>query len=107
VTLYKVLAENGRNAIVMASPITGRTHQIRLHLMGIGCPIVGDSLYYAESEHIDRHALHSWRTTFPHPVSGEEIMAISPIPEDISSLISALGLEIPSEDELLKTILSD
>jgi hypothetical protein len=34
-------------------------------------------------------------------------MAISPIPEDISSLISALGLEIPSEDELLKTILSD
>ncbi|MBP3368534.1 MAG: RluA family pseudouridine synthase [Clostridia bacterium] len=107
VTLYKVLAENGKNAIVMASPITGRTHQIRLHLMGIGCPIVGDSLYYAESEHIERHALHSWRTTFPHPESGEEITAISPTPEDIAGLISAVGLELPPEEELLKIHLEE
>jgi len=107
VTICKVLAENGRNAIVMASPITGRTHQIRLHLMGIGCPIVGDSLYYAESEHIDRHALHSWRTTFPHPASGEEVVAISPVPEDIISLISALELEMPDEEELAKIVLTD
>ncbi len=107
VTLYKVLAENGKNAVVLASPITGRTHQIRLHLMGIGCPIVGDSLYYAESEYIDRHALHSWRTTFPHPVSGEETVVISPIPEDIAYLMSALGLETPPEEELLNINLTE
>lgn len=98
VTVYKTLYENGKNAIVMASPLTGRTHQIRLHLAGIGCPIVGDSLYGTESEFISRHALHSWKTEFPHPVSGEKIHAVADIPNDIMELISKLGLEFNCEN---------
>ncbi len=95
ITEYKVLSDNGSYAVVEASPITGRTHQIRLHMAGIGCPIVGDSLYGSESDYINRHALHSWKTVFPHPKSGENITVVSDIPEDIATLINVLGLELP------------
>lgn len=92
VTNYEVLADNGKNSIVLASPITGRTHQIRVQFAGIGCPVTGDTLYGSESPFIGRHALHSWRTVFPHPMSGEDITVTSPLPEDIRALIDALGL---------------
>ncbi len=94
VTSYRTLTDNGRQSIVLASPLTGRTHQIRIHFASRGFPIIGDSLYGTESPHIARHALHSWRTVFPHPVTGEEITALAPIPDDILSLTSALGLDI-------------
>ncbi len=86
-TVYRVLATNGSESVVLASPITGRTHQIRLHFAGISCPIVGDSLYGSESPFIERHALHSWKTSFPHPATGEEIVVTAPIPSDIASLL--------------------
>ncbi len=99
VTSYRTLAENGKNAVILAAPLTGRTHQIRLHLSGMGCPITGDTLYGAESEYISRHALHSWRTVFPHPESGEEITVTSELPSDIKKLISDLGLTFSEEGQ--------
>lgn len=100
VTAYRVLADNGKEALVVASPITGRTHQLRLHFLGQGCPITGDSLYGNENPNIERHALHSWKTSFPHPQSGELISVTAPIPADISSLMDAVGLKLPENEEL-------
>lgn len=94
VTEYRVLCDNGRQAVILASPLTGRTHQLRIHFAGIGCPMVGDTMYGTASEYIDRHALHSWRTVFPHPRDGELITVTAPIPKDIAALIEKLGLNI-------------
>lgn len=92
VTEYKVVCECGGKCVVLASPITGRTHQIRVQFASVGCPVTGDTLYGEASEYISRHALHSWKTKFPHPMSGEMITAIAPLPDDISELIRAFGL---------------
>lgn len=90
VTEYKViLAENG-HAVVYASPITGRTHQIRVHFSGIGCSITGDDMYGSESEYISRHALHSHLLEFPHPKSKELISVKAPLPEDMIKLLRDL-----------------
>ncbi len=91
VTKYRVLAKNETHSIVLASPITGRTHQIRVQFAGIGCPVTGDTLYGAESPYIVRHALHSWRTEFPHPATGETIAVTAPVPQDMRTLMDALG----------------
>lgn len=91
VTTYRVLAKTETHSIVLASPITGRTHQIRVQFAGVGCPVTGDTLYGAESPHIVRHALHSWKTEFPHPMTGERITVTAPVPEDMRSLMNALG----------------
>ena len=86
-THYRVLcAENG-HALVLASPITGRTHQLRVHFSGIGCPIVGDDMYGTPSPLIARHALHAYRLTFPRPSDGEPITLAAPLHEDMRALV--------------------
>lgn len=97
VTEYKVVCEYGGKCVVLSSPITGRTHQIRVQFASVGCPVTGDALYGEASEHISRHALHSWKTKFPHPANGETITATAPLPDDITRLIDALGLEFAGE----------
>lgn len=95
---YRVLCDNGVQCIAAATPITGRTHQLRVHFAGIGCPVTGDTLYGSESPLIARHALHSWKTVFPHPGTGEEITAEAPLPEDMRDLIRAFSLKLPQDD---------
>ena len=90
VTEYRVLAENGKNAVIMLSPITGRTHQLRVQLAGIGCPITGDDLYGAASPLIGRQALHSVLTVLPHPETGETLALFAPFHNDMSQLICSL-----------------
>ena len=96
-TEYRVLGDNGSSALVLASPVTGRTHQLRVQFAGIGCPIAGDTLYGHASEHIGRHALHSLCTSFPHPDSGERITLTAPLPPDMAHLTEAeaLGAYLP------------
>lgn len=91
VTEYRVIASGGGRSVVLASPITGRTHQLRVQFAGIGCPITGDSLYGAPSELIARHALHSITTSFPHPESGATVTVTAPLPEDMCDLLERLG----------------
>ena len=92
VTDYRVVCEKDGKCIVLASPITGRTHQIRVQFAAIGCPVTGDTLYGTGSPYISRHALHSWRTIFPHPQSGELLTATAPLPDDMKNLIESLGM---------------
>ena len=89
-TRYKTLLREGGHTLVLASPITGRTHQLRVHFAGLGCPIVGDDIYGTPHELINRHALHAVSLRFPHPKSNEEIDLQAPLPEDMSALITAL-----------------
>ena len=78
-TRYRVLREQGNDALVLLELETGRTHQIRVHLSHIGCPVRGDFLYGTEipEEFPGCFALHSALLEVRHPVTGEMIRATS------------------------------
>ncbi len=92
-TRYRVLAETDGYTVVLAYPITGRTHQIRVHFTSFGCPLVGDDLYGEPSSLIARHALHAVGTSFPHPKTGEILAVRAPLPKDMRALITAVFAE--------------
>lgn len=96
-TEYRVLYSDGVHSIVEASPITGRTHQLRVQFAGIGCPITGDSMYGEESILINRQALHAYKTEFPHPMTGEQLVLIAGLPDDMRSLITEFFGKLPEE----------
>ena len=74
-------------ACVRCELLTGRTHQIRVHLAARGWPIVGDAVYGRVASGISRQALHARRVTFAHPITRQEITVESPLPGDFESLI--------------------
>ncbi len=77
-TLFRVLRREEGRSLVLASPLTGRTHQIRIHLAEAGHPVAGDRVYGAKP---DRHLyLHAWRLTLQHPVSGKHLSIEAPTP---------------------------
>ncbi|NRA39371.1 MAG: RluA family pseudouridine synthase, partial [Planctomycetes bacterium] len=106
--------ENGKSAVThfqvtdkyaMASALdvqlqTGRTHQIRVHLTAIGCPILGDGLYSAYAlkhgklrglPRCSRLMLHAYQLNFDHPVSGDRMTVEAPIPKAYSYMQEMLG----------------
>ncbi|MBQ9783314.1 MAG: RluA family pseudouridine synthase [Clostridia bacterium] len=89
-TRYRVLARREGVSLVCAVPLTGRTHQLRVHFAGIGCPLLGDELYGTPSPHIGRHALHSCVLSFPRPSDGERVVVTSPMPPDMTAAAEAL-----------------
>ena len=89
-TRYRVLFSNGTSSVVAATPVTGRTHQLRVHFAHIGAPIVGDDMYGRASKDISRHALHAASISFAHPRSGKKLTLSSPLPEDMTALVCAL-----------------
>jgi 23S rRNA pseudouridine1911/1915/1917 synthase len=86
-TFYSVIAAAGGRSIVRCELGTGRTHQIRVHLASAGWPLVGDSVYGLGSDEIGRQALHSWRLTFVHPVTGKETRVEAPLPTDLRAAL--------------------
>ena len=83
-TAWRVLARHGSRTRLELVPLTGRTHQLRVHCahrFGLDAPIVGDRLYGTrESQHAPRLLLHAERLVFTHPVTGERIEIESPAP---------------------------
>jgi 23S rRNA pseudouridine1911/1915/1917 synthase len=70
---------------------TGRTHQIRVHCQAIGHPLIGDTLYSdIITQMINRQALHSYKASFTHPLTNNEMVLTAPVPDDINSLLKIL-----------------
>ena len=87
-TDYEVVKTSGKWALVKLRLLTGRTHQIRVHMAHIGCPLAGDWLYGREDKDIiSRPALHSSRIILKHPITGDKIDIFSPLPKDMEHLI--------------------
>ena len=87
-THYRVLRTSGARSLVELELETGRTHQIRVHMAHIGCPLTGDFLYGTEDHDlISRPALHSARLELTHPVTGERLALSLPLPEDMARLL--------------------
>ena len=93
-TRYRVLAygkaPDGRDlTLCAAQPITGRTHQLRVHFAHLGCPMLGDFLYGEEHDAlIGRQALHCRKTAFDHPTSGRRMTLYAALPDDFLALMS-------------------
>lgn len=88
VTRYEVLDRAGRRSLLRLTLETGRTHQIRVHLSTIGCPVCGDFLYGTELDALPgRFALHSAALTLRHPLTGETLSLSSPLPPALSALL--------------------
>ncbi len=96
ITEYEAMAVNENISVALARPITGRTHQLRLHFSYLGAPIIGDDMYGNgnTSDIIQRQALHALRLTFPHPLSGEIMTFTAPLPEDMKTLLKKYNLRI-------------
>ena len=93
-TVWRLLYSGGGISIVDASPITGRTHQLRVHFASIGHPILGDSLYGNGG---DRHMLHAVSLNVSKPFSDERMLLFAEPPKDISDLVKArTGKDIKS-----------
>lgn len=90
VTHYRVLRENGGYALLEVTLETGRKNQIRVHLSGIGCPIMGDEKYGAKSDPFRRLALHACFLSFPHPATGELKTFKSALPKPFKKIFPVI-----------------
>jgi 23S rRNA pseudouridine1911/1915/1917 synthase len=95
-TRYRVREYVGGYSYVEASPITGRTHQIRVHFASLGHPIVGDAVYGKASKLVGRQFLHAWRLTLRHPITGEELSFEAPPADDLQAALAQIGIGLTS-----------
>ncbi|MDE3060541.1 MAG: RluA family pseudouridine synthase [Pseudomonadota bacterium] len=102
VTEYRTLDALARKfALLELKPLTGRTHQLRVHLAAIGCPILGDHKYGGASEDASAIGvenilhLHARRIVIPAAIAGKAVDVKAPLPEHMKRSFLALGLDIP------------
>ncbi len=96
-TQFTILKRYAGYGLVESTPMSGRTHQIRVHLAALGHPLVGDILYGAPpTTLIDRPALHALRLTLTHPAIGEVVTFSAPYPADFANALDRLGGEQPT-----------
>jgi 23S rRNA pseudouridine955/2504/2580 synthase len=91
-TGWRVIAREGAYALLQMSPETGRMHQIRVHLMSLGCPILGDALYGEGQVTAPRLMLHAAKLDLPHPEGGKLVLE-APLPDDFRAAAEAAGLQ--------------
>jgi 23S rRNA pseudouridine1911/1915/1917 synthase len=111
-TFYEILSESSGPrsglSLLKCRLVTGRTHQIRVHLKALNLPIVGDPTYGSPRwkgikdetlrelcRTFPRQALHAWRLTLKHPTTGEIMTFTAPVPGDVKALLEAAGLVSP------------
>ncbi|HVU65146.1 MAG TPA: RluA family pseudouridine synthase [Phycisphaerales bacterium] len=97
ITAYRVLEQSPLACLVEARPVTGRLHQIRLHMEAIGIPVLGDRFYGPRRIHhvSPRLALHSHRVAFEHPITGAPVDVRTDWPSDLRRTLKGVGLHRP------------
>ncbi|MBI4882294.1 MAG: RluA family pseudouridine synthase [Planctomycetes bacterium] len=106
-TRWEVISRSGGFALLRIGLLTGRHHQIRVHLAAIGHPLVGDKIYGGDEELfiryydgaltaadqarllLPRQALHAHRLELTHPMTGAPLVLVSPLPEDLAAFLRA------------------
>jgi len=90
-TSFRVMERFRAHALLEAHPLTGRTHQVRVHAEALNCPLLGDLLYSAPpTDIIGRPALHAYSLSFTHPESTQTVTFIAPYPEDFEQALRTL-----------------
>ena len=92
-TLYNTaqtfLKDEAPYSLIQLQLLTGRTHQIRVHMEWLGYPLLGDSLYGGDCTHIKRQALHCAKLQFLHPITKECVVLENTLPQDMQAVITA------------------
>lgn len=93
-TEYRVLWKGKEASLVQLWPRTGRTHQLRVHLAALGCPLLGDWLYgTGKTGALCRPALHAAELHLIHPLTGEPLHVTAPLPDDLQTALRMLGFD--------------
>lgn len=90
-THFETMDCNQKLAIIKACPITGRTHQIRVHLSEYGCPIIGDKIYQGDLALADRTMLHAFQLEFIHPITNLKLCLRAPLPPDFEHCLRSFS----------------
>lgn len=93
ITEYSTRQSFPKHTLIEAHPLTGRTHQIRVHMAFLKCPVVGDVLYGRRKQSIplNRHFLHAWRLTILLPGHNEPMTFEAPLPEELQIILDNLS----------------
>jgi tRNA pseudouridine32 synthase/23S rRNA pseudouridine746 synthase/23S rRNA pseudouridine1911/1915/1917 synthase len=86
-TAYRVVCETKEHSLLEVDLLTGRKHQIRVHLANIGYPVVGDKKYGPTKEGHSRLMLHACRLSFPHPFTGKRLQFEAKVPSHFYKLV--------------------
>jgi len=110
VTRFEVVKRRSGLTMVRLQPLTGRKHQLRVHMAALGHPVVGDKIYGPDEKYyfmareafpgpeelkellLPRQALHSFRLTFRHPMNGKRIRIEAPVPDELAALVEGTRL---------------
>ncbi len=99
-TDVRLMASGPEACLLHCKLHTGRTHQIRVHLQHLGHPLLADELYGGRLQAgLSRQALHAWRLSLVHPVTGEQLAWQAPLPADMRQALDRLGLQGGAELE--------
>jgi 23S rRNA pseudouridine1911/1915/1917 synthase len=90
-TQYQVRKYLGNYTLVEVAPLTGRTHQIRVHLSAIGYPVVGDTIYGIRCAQLNRQFIHAYRLGFRLPSTKQYQEFTSPLPTDLQQVLEQLA----------------
>lgn len=104
-TRFALLGTGPRCSLILARPVTGRTHQIRVHSQYAGHPLVGDDRYTLDSfatqlSDIRQLQLHAAGLDFPHPDTGRRLAVSCPLRDEMLQVASREGLSVPTSKEL-------
>ena len=93
VTEYRTVKSYAKHTLIEAHPLTGRTHQIRVHMAFLKCPIVGDVLYgrRRQSIELDRHFLHAYRLKILLPGHKEPMTFEAPLPSELQTVLDSIA----------------